>query len=257
MIDTRTSRAVRTRAGWVLGMAALADGDHSTAYKQFRQLFTAGCEPIHYYFSYVAVAELVAAAVRTGHEAEAREIVARAEKALASDPSARIHALLHRSHALLNRDGAEEHFQQALRDLATEQWPFERAQALLDYGEWLRRRRRILEARPMLTAANEVFGRLGARPWLKRAQGELRAAGVDSEPVAPDALAALTPQQQQIIRLAARGLTNREIGERLFVSPRTVGSHLYRIFPILGISSRAQLRDVVDGFTRPSVTAKD
>lgn len=60
------------------------------------------------------------------------------------------------------------------------------------------------------------------------------------------ALLRLSPQQQQIVRLAAHGLTNREIGERLFLSPRTVGSHLYRVFPKLGITARAQLRDLLD-----------
>ncbi|WNV86896.1 LuxR C-terminal-related transcriptional regulator [Umezawaea sp. Da 62-37] len=246
-IDPRTSRAVGSRARWALGMAAVADGDHVTAYEQFRLLFTADGEPVHYHFSFVAVAELVAAAVRTGHEVEAAEILHRAEKRLAGNTSARTHALLHRGRALLEPDDAEAHFQEALGDPLGEQWPFERAQVLLDYGEWLRRRRRITEARPKLTVANEVFRRLGARPWLDRAQGELRAAGIDSEPAAPDALTGLTPQQQQIIRLAARGLTNREIGERLFLSPRTVGSHLYRSFPKLGITARSQLRDIVDG----------
>jgi DNA-binding CsgD family transcriptional regulator len=246
-IDPLTSRAVGARARWALGMAAVADGDHGTAYEQFRLLFTGDGDPVHYQFSYVALAELTAAAVRTGHEVEVAEILDRAEKCLAHGASARIHALLHRSRALLDPDDAEVHFEEALGDPRGEQWPFERAQVLLDHGEWLRRRRRISEARPRLTAANEVFRRLGARPWLDRAQGELRAAGVDSEPATPDALTSLTPQQQQIIRLAARGLTNREIGERLFLSPRTVGSHLYRSFPKLGITARAQLRDIVDG----------
>ncbi|WP_106193096.1 helix-turn-helix transcriptional regulator [Umezawaea tangerina] len=249
LIDPRTSRAVGARARWALGMAAVADGDHMAAYEQFRLLFTADGEPVHYYFSPFGVAELVAAAVRTGHEVEAAEILHRAEKRSAGNTSARVHALLHRGRALLEPDDAEAHFQEALGDPAGEQWPFERAQVLLDYGEWLRRRRRITDARPKLTVANEVFRRLGARPWLDRAQGELRAAGIDSEPAAPDALTALTPQQQQIIRLAARGLTNREIGERLFLSPRTVGSHLYRSFPKLGITARSQLRDLVDGAT--------
>jgi DNA-binding CsgD family transcriptional regulator len=249
MIDPLASRAVGARARWALGMAAVADGDHVTAYEQFRLLFTDDGEPVHHHFSFVALAELTAAAVRTGHEGQAAEILDLAEKCLAHNTSPRTHALLHRSRALLDPDAAEGHFREALGDPRAEQWPFERAQVLLDHGEWLRRRRRITEARPRLTAANEVFRRLGAQPWLDRAQRELRAAGVDSEPAAPDALTELTPQQQQIIRLAARGLTNREIGERLFLSPRTVGSHLYRSFPKLGVTARAQLRDVVDRAT--------
>lgn len=245
MADPQTSRAIWTRAGWVLGMAAVGSGDHETAYRQFRRLFTADGDPTHYYFSVLAVAELAAAGVRSGDELEAREIVSRVEKKLAGGGSARTTALLHRAHGLLDRDRTEEHFREALADEATEQWPFERAQLQLDYGEWLRRRRRILEARQMLGAADEVFKRLGAWPWVERTRGELRAAGLQSEPLALDRLAALTPQQQQIVRLAAQGLTNREIGERLFVSPRTVSSHLYRSFPTLGVGNRAQLRDIV------------
>ncbi|WP_346428783.1 helix-turn-helix transcriptional regulator [Streptomyces sp. Z26] len=67
----------------------------------------------------------------------------------------------------------------------------------------------------------------------------------------PDALAELSPQQREIVALAARGLTNREIGEKLYLSPRTIGSHLYRSFPKLGVTARAQLRDLVDGRPAP------
>ncbi|GAB2964374.1 AAA family ATPase [Nonomuraea fastidiosa] len=148
-------------------------------------------------------------------------------------------------------DSAEPYFQRALAGDAGEQWPFERAQTRLDYGEWLRRRRRITEARPQLAAALETFRRLGARPWAERAEAELRAAGVEAiGGVTPDVLTELSPQQQQIVRLAARGLTNREIGDRLHLSPRTVGSHLYRVFPKLGVTARAQLRDVLEGTGR-------
>jgi len=91
------------------------------------------------------------------------------------------------------------------------------------------------------------FRRLGARSWAQRAQAELRACGVavtggNSE---PDALGELTPQQRQIVRLASDGLSDREIGDRLFLSPRTVSSHLYRSYPKLGVASRHQLRDVI------------
>lgn len=162
--------------------------------------------------------------------------------------SARVAVLIARGRALLaDPELAEPYFQAALADATGEQWPFERAQTRLDYGEWLRRQRRIAEARPLLSAALATFQRLGARPWIERAQTELRAAGIEASSVVPDAFAELSPQQQQIVRLAARGLTNREIGEKLFLSPRTVGSHLYRVFPKLGITARSQLRDVLEG----------
>jgi DNA-binding CsgD family transcriptional regulator len=110
----------------------------------------------------------------------------------------------------------------------------------------MRRRRRINQAKPLLTAAAETFRRLQARPWAQRAEAELRACGV-SVPARSSALALakLSPQQREILVLAGSGLTNREIADRLFLSPRTVASHLYRSYPRLGISGRHQLRGLV------------
>ncbi|WP_435240529.1 AAA family ATPase [Streptomyces cucumeris] len=246
LIDPHRSRAVAVRARWALGTAAVADGDQMSAYEHFRLLFTADGDPVHYACSLPVIAELAAAAVRTGNGAEAAVIVERTAARVADDPSPRLRILLHRARALLEPDRAEPHFDAALSDPAGVQWPFERAQILLDHAEWLRRRHRVTEARTGLNTALETFRRLGARPWIDRANAELRAAGVDSTPTAPDALTSLTPQQQHIIRLAAQGLSNREIGERLFLSPRTVGSHLYRSFPKLGVTARSQLRDLVE-----------
>jgi DNA-binding CsgD family transcriptional regulator len=121
--------------------------------------------------------------------------------------------------------------------------PFERARTELLQGEWLRRARRRSEARAPLRAAVEAFEELGARPWAERARAELRATGetrTAAEP-GPDRLAELTPQELQVVRLAAAGLSNRDIGAQLFLSPRTVGYHLYKAFPKLGVASRAQL----------------
>ncbi|MEU5928065.1 helix-turn-helix transcriptional regulator [Streptomyces antimycoticus] len=246
LVDPHRSRAVAVRARWALGMAAVADGDHIGAYEQFRLLFTADGGPVHYACSFPAVAELAAAAVRTGHGAEAAAIVERVADRLAEDPSPRMRILIHRARALLEPADAEPHFAAALAEPAGGQWPFERAQLLLDHAEWLRRRHRITEARHQLNTALETFRRLGARPWIDRTQAELRAAGIESAPTSPDALTSLSPQQQHIIRLAAQGLSNREIGERLFLSPRTVGSHLYRSFPKLGVTARSQLRDLIE-----------
>ncbi|MBO3680839.1 AAA family ATPase [Streptomyces sp. NEAU-YJ-81] len=246
LVDPHRSRAVAVRARWALGMAGVADGDHVGAYQQFRLLFTADGDPVHYACSFPGVAELAAAAVRTGHGAEAAAIVERTADRLAEDPSPRIRILIHRARALLEPSRAEAHFAAALAEPTGGQWPFERAQLLLDHAEWLRRRHRITEARHQLNTALETFRRLGARPWIDRTQAELRAAGIESAPTSPDALTSLSPQQQHIIRLAAQGLSNREIGERLFLSPRTVGSHLYRSFPKLGVTARSQLRDLIE-----------
>ncbi|MEV5596502.1 LuxR family transcriptional regulator [Streptomyces sp. NPDC052496] len=248
LIDPLESRSVAVYARRALGAAAAADGAYDTAYDQLRSVFTADGAPVHYHASCPALADLAAAAVRSGRRAEAAAIVERCARTLGDDASPRLRALLGRARGLLAATAdAEPHFRAALADPAFASWPFERAQTLLDLAEWLRRRRRIAEARPLLAEALETFRRLGARPWTERARAEARAAGLDATAAAPDALAELSPQQQQIVALAARGLTNREIGERLFLSPRTVGSHLYRSFPKLGVTARSQLRDLVDG----------
>jgi DNA-binding CsgD family transcriptional regulator len=162
--------------------------------------------------------------------------------------SPRLEQLIARARGILaGPEGAEAHFDKALSGPAGDQWPFERAQLRLEYAEWLRRRRRINDAKPVLTEALGTFQRLGARSWAQRAEAELRACGVavTGAPAKPDALGELTPQQRQIVRLASDGLTDREIGDRLFLSPRTVSSHLYRSYPKLGVASRHQLRDVI------------
>ncbi|GAB3705610.1 LuxR C-terminal-related transcriptional regulator [Nocardiopsis oceani] len=120
---------------------------------------------------------------------------------------------------------------------------FLNAHATLLYGEWLRRSRRHADARTQLRTALEGFDRIGAAPWVERARGELRASGETrgADVHAPAPAARLTPQELQVVRLAAAGLTNREIGARLFLSPRTVGHHLYGAYPKLGVSSRREL----------------
>jgi DNA-binding NarL/FixJ family response regulator len=108
-------------------------------------------------------------------------------------------------------------------------------------GRALRRNRRRAGAREHLLAAAAAFARMGARPWQERAEAELRAAGVRAPTVtADDPLARLTPQELQVVRLAAAGASNKQIGGQLFLSPRTVSFHLYRAFPKLGVSTREE-----------------
>jgi DNA-binding NarL/FixJ family response regulator len=99
--------------------------------------------------------------------------------------------------------------------------------------------------RSPLRAARQICEAHGLLPWAERARRELRATGDASEARRAQQWASLPPQELQIAQLAAEGLSNREIGQRLCLSHRTVGSHLYRIFPKLGISSRAQLRSAL------------
>jgi DNA-binding NarL/FixJ family response regulator len=136
-------------------------------------------------------------------------------------------------------------FEQALDVPGADRWPFDLARVQLLFGERLRRARAKTRSRQLLTAAHDGFERLGARPWMQRAGNELRATGITIGKTDLMGPASLTPQQLEIAQLAAEGLTNKEIGERLFLSHRTVGTHLYQIFPKLGITSRAALRDVL------------
>jgi DNA-binding CsgD family transcriptional regulator len=131
------------------------------------------------------------------------------------------------------------------RELAAAAPPWYRARLDLVYGSWLRRQRRIAESRGPLRSARATFDALGAAAWSARAQNELAATGQRAERHAPDAWAMLSAQELQIAQLAARGLSNREIGARLYLSHRTVGSHLYRLFPKLGVHSRAQLHSAL------------
>jgi DNA-binding CsgD family transcriptional regulator len=111
----------------------------------------------------------------------------------------------------------------------------------LAHGDWLRRQRRSREARGRLRAAVDTFDALGQTRLAERARRELRAAGENVGARAREAWWDLTPQELQIAQMAADGLSNREIGERLYLSPRTISTHLYRLFPKLGVTSRTQL----------------
>ena len=251
--DQAGSGLIAARARRALGIAALADGSHLLAFRQLRQLFSEEGAPVHNIFSYLGLADLAAAAVRADRRMEGQDVLDRALSYLDGTASPRFEQLIARARGILADPAkAGAHFESGLCGPAGDQWPFERAQLRLDYAEWLRRRRRINDAKPVLTEALATFRRLGARSWARRAEAELRACGVAVPGAERDALEELTPQQRQIVRLASDGLTNREIGDRLFLSPRTVGSHLYRSYPKLGVADRHQLRDVITGGSRPA-----
>jgi DNA-binding CsgD family transcriptional regulator len=256
-VDPTENGLIAAWARRTLGVAALTDGSYLQAFTQLRDLFSEDGAPLHNYVSYLGLADLAAAAVRAGRRMEGQHVLEQALSHLDGTASPRLEQLIARARGLLAEPGKSGAcFGPALADPVGDQWPFERAQLRLDYGEWLRRRRQINDAKPVLTEALATFRRLGARSWAQRAETELRACGVAiaGTAVDRDALEELTPQQRQIVRLASDGLTNREIADRLFLSPRTVSSHLYRSYPKLGVAGRNQLRDVIARSNTPAPT---
>jgi DNA-binding CsgD family transcriptional regulator len=224
------------------------ESDPIAAHEQLRGLFRPDGEPVHLYLGYRHLADYVAAAVRAGAADEVGPVMEVAARRL-SRPGLRHRLQLARARALLTEDAEPFHLE-ATSDPDAVQWPFELANARLEYGVWLRRQHRPTAARSQLQAAYEVFGRLGARAWADLARTELRAAGVVTAEPASSAWADLTAQERQVVRLAASGLTNREIGASLYLSPRTVSAHLYNAFPKLGVTARSQLRDIVEARER-------
>ncbi|MFD9127237.1 LuxR C-terminal-related transcriptional regulator [Kitasatospora sp. NPDC059571] len=234
--------------GWTLWALALLDLGRGRAAEALDRL-TGLCTGPHRHTvaGTRAVPDLVEAAVRLGAPDRAEEPYARFERWVAAGGTPWARALLLRCRALLGPDElAEADYREALELHRADDRPFEQARTALLYGEWLRRARRRADARIRLRAALEVFDRLGARPWAERARTELAAAGGGTvEEPAAGPLAALTPQELQIVRLAARGLSNRDIAAQLFLSPRTVGHHLYKAYPKLGVESRQELADLL------------
>ena len=159
--DLAESGLLAARARRALGIAALADGSHLLAFTQLRQLFSEEGAPVHNIFSYLGVADIATAAVRADRRLEGQDVLERALSHLGGPASPRLEQLIARARGILaDPDGAEAHFDKALSDPAGDQWPFERAQLRLDYAEWLRRRRRINDAKPVLTQALGTFRRL-------------------------------------------------------------------------------------------------
>ncbi|WP_328474168.1 LuxR C-terminal-related transcriptional regulator [Actinoplanes sp. NBC_00393] len=224
----------------VRGIAALAAGRPEEAFRELRRILDPADPHHHRWTGFLLVGHLADAAVGCGALAELRQLVDELTPAAEQGRSPALLRGLGYARAVLT--DTDEGYEQALADDLTE-WPFEQARRRHAYGAWLRRRRRPAESRPLLRAAAATFDALGATAWADRSRAELRASG-ESLRRPTDTTAELTPQETQIARLAAEGLSNREIAERLFLSPRTVTTHLSRIYPKLGIRSRAELARV-------------
>jgi DNA-binding CsgD family transcriptional regulator len=209
---------------------ALAEAEKATAHPEDLAFYNFG------------LVELIEAAARSGapeRAADALERLATRTRASGTDWALGVEA---RSRALLTQDEAAEGLhQEAIERLQGTLVRVELARAHLVYGEWLRRERRRLDAREQLRIAHEMFDRTGLEAFADRAARELLATGEHARQRTPETREDLTAQEAQIARLAREGLSNSEIGGRLFISPRTVEYHLHKVFSKLDISSRNQL----------------
>jgi DNA-binding CsgD family transcriptional regulator len=245
-------RGVRTAAQVThhpRALSAIGRGDFETAYHEMTQLSPAGTLPAYVPMASWVAFDLVEASMRLGRASDAAAHVKAMTDARIELLSGRQSLLLAGAIAVCSTDDTEAlaAFSNAVALPDADRWPFDLARVRLAYGERLRRSRKNVDARGQLRLALEVLERLDAEPWITRATGELRAAGGDSHPTVRDGTNLLTAQEHEIAQLAASGLTNKEIGERLFLSHRTVGFHLGRVFPKLGVRSRAALRDALSG----------
>ena len=194
-----------------------------------------------------ALPELIEASVRSGklrHASEALERLSVTTRAGGTDWGLGIEA---ECHALLTEGaGAEELYREAIERLRRTRVPTALARAQLLYGEWLRRERRRHDAREQLRAAHGMFAAMGMEAFAARSAGELLATGEAARTRTVETQRTLTPQEDQIARLARGGLSNPEIGARLFISRRTVEYHLHKVFTKLDIGSRNELAAVLE-----------
>ncbi|WP_331728072.1 AAA family ATPase [Streptomyces sp. NBC_01176] len=227
--------------------AAIGRGDFEEAYQQAAVVTPPGVLPAHYPHAQRVFLDLVESAVRTGRIDEARAHVAAGRQARLDVISPHHAVILAGAAAVAAPDEeARELYEAALAIPDAALWSHEYARLRLLYGEWLRRRRDYTASRVHLGAALEMFEHhLKAPLWAQRARDELRAAGVTVGVSEGWDAALMSAQERRIAELAAGGLSNKEIGRKLNISPRTAGSHLYKVFPKLGVTSRAALRDAL------------
>jgi ATP/maltotriose-dependent transcriptional regulator MalT len=230
---------IPTHARWAAAILFNGLGRYDEA---FATAQLAAANTFNPWFSMWALPELVEAAVRSGDTRSAREALERL--AGTTQPSGTDWALgiEARCRALLSEGvEAKRLFQEAIERLSRTELRPELARVHLLFGEWLRRDARRAEARAELRVGYDMFDAIGMEAFAQRARRELAARGVTVRRRTPETRDDLTAQERQIAELARDGLSNPEIGARLFLSPRTVEWHLRNVFIKLGISSRREL----------------
>ena len=224
---------------------ALAEADYEAAYQAAIRISAPGIFPMNNVQVGDDMLDLIEAAVQTGRIEEARAHAAEAVRLELSEVSPRVASLTMAISAMTAPDSdAGGLYESALTHPGIAEFPFDHARIALAQGMWLRRMRRHTDARAALEFAAETFDRLGARPWADRTRGELRAAGASTKRSLGDA-ETLSAQERRIADLAATGHTTKQIAAQLSLSARTVDNHLYRVFPKLGITTRAGLSEAL------------
>ncbi|MDX6667765.1 MAG: hypothetical protein QOK04_1145, partial [Solirubrobacteraceae bacterium] len=186
--------------------------------------------------------ELAEAASRTGEVAIVRAVLEWLSERTGATASEWMRGIEARVRALLSEgERADSLYRESIARLGGTRVRVELARAHLVYGEWLRRENRRVDARAQLRTAHEMFASMGVEAFAGRARRELLATGETVRKRTLETRGELTAQEAQIARLARDGLSNPEIGIRLFISPRTVQYHLRKVFIKLGIRSRTQL----------------
>jgi DNA-binding CsgD family transcriptional regulator len=250
LIAAVTSDARVARQGvtiqWCQRVSAILYNGLGEYAKAFEEAEQAAAQAPEVYIAISTLPELIEAATRTGQMAraiEALERLATATSASNNDWGLGIQA---RSRALVSEgDQAERCYKEAIERLGRTTLRPDRARAHLVYGEWLRRQQRRVDARDQLRTAFEQFTAIGMEAFGDRARKELLATGEKVRKRSVETRDELTDQERQIAQLARDGLSNPEIGARLFLSPRTVEWHLRKVFGKLGIRSRHELRDAL------------
>ena len=237
------------------GFAALGTQRPAEAFTEFNRMMDRNDQAYQAPQCAWAADYLAEAAVLSGHAGQAAAVLGGLEKLVGGTTAPGVLRAMALSRAVLaDDDAAKQRFAEA-RELAATAPPWYQARLDLAYGSWLRRQRRMAQAQEPLTSARAVFQTLGAAAWAERASQEMGAPGREAQARAPGAWAKLSPQELQVAQLAARGLTNREIGAQLYLSHRTVSAHLYRTFPKLGVRSRGQLRTILADIQPSDVAA--
>lgn len=218
---------------------------HAAAFERLHHHNTSVLRWLHSPYGPLEMIDFVECCVRLSEPGEGIAYLDRFRLVRPNFWSARDTALMLVAEAVLAETDNAVMFERALHELRKVGWPFDVPRAALAYGEWLRRHHRVVDSRRQLIRALDLFDQLEAVPWVRRAEDELRAAGYAHRDFTGFAFTELTSQEYRIASMAASGLTNKEIGQALYLSARTVGGHLYRVFPKLQITKRSALRDAI------------